>query len=305
MLVRLILISWCFALSTSVVAQGRGCNDEVCVTRTYIDPARRALEHQLGRYKPFVEKDAPYLFEKGAVRVRSFADFNAFADYSNRQIVLPAQFIVESAFYCDAFARASLDHSHMEGIKRYQDYLVRRSERARRAGGVDNMLLRNYASFIGESDEQHARVDSPELRARMGQCSYEALAFVLAHEIGHMALGHRSDNTITPKQSRAQERAADEFAISLTQKAGMETLVGGGAILSRFASSEAVFGAADEASRTHPLTECRVYRFINPQVVRNGHTEEFKRNLRATGQSLATWEREWRELGEHCRRDDN
>lgn len=304
MLLRLLLISSCLFLATSARAAGSGCKDAACVTRTYIEPARRTIDHLLGRYKPFVERDAPYLFEKGAVRIRSFSDFNAFADYSNRQIVLPAQFVLETAFLCEAIVRASMDHQQVQSLKRYQDYLVTRSEQARKAGGVDNSIIMNYAAFLGESDEEHAQINSQELRSGSIQCSYEGLGFVLGHEIGHMALGHRSDREITPRQSRAQERAADEFAMALAQKAGMDNIAGGWAVLTRFAASELIFGQADESSRTHPLTECRMYRFANPEVIRKGGTAEFNWNLRAAGQSLATWERKWRELGEHCLKDD-
>ena len=46
----------------------------------------------------------------------------------------------------------------------------------------------------------------------------DVLAFAIAHELGHIALGHVGD--VTPVQSRKEELAADDFAVKLCKALG-------------------------------------------------------------------------------------
>ena len=48
----------------------------------------------------------------------------------------------------------------------------------------------------------------------------DTLAFVIAHELGHIALGHTDTATRAPDQSRQDEYDADDFGVDLAKRLG-------------------------------------------------------------------------------------
>lgn len=79
--------------------------------------------------------------------------------------------------------------------------------------------------------------------------SDDALAYIIAHEIGHVALDHiTSYKHLTPKQSHAQEHAADIYGVKLANRGGYDPK-------KAFTSFER---KQRTASLTHPDYETRV-----------------------------------------------
>lgn len=113
-------------------------------------------------------------------------------------------------------------------------------------------------------------VDEPEAGRLSLRLRNSAWAFILAHEIGHVALGHPSYDQVTMAQARANEAAADHFAL-VVLAAGDELPVGALLFFQAAAymlpnrgtyaaqgKSEADWEAAMRTKFTHPLTADRV-----------------------------------------------
>ena len=86
----------------------------------------------------------------------------------------------------------------------------------------------------------------------------DVLAFALAHELGHIALGH-SDN-VAPEQSRKEEMDADDFAVRLCKALGYNK-----AGLFKFMHSKKENYAyynllASQTNSTHPSYDQRIKR---------------------------------------------
>lgn len=108
---------------------------------------------------------------------------------------------------------------------------------------------------------KHPPVDDLSLRLRN-----EAFAFVLAHEIGHIVLGHAADLPASNEQSQRDEAAADAFALELLGRTGTPSL--GAALLfqaqayalphpGQFDTEAEWYAFLDEKS-AHPVTTARI-----------------------------------------------
>ncbi len=285
--------------TSSVFAQFQICNTEACANQNYLNPARLTISKIMEKFKPYIEETVPFLYEQGAVRVRAYADFNAFVDYDNEEIILPAQFVIESYFSAQAAARASVNPKMQGKMIEYNQYLVERSEKVRRKGGIDEGTVLNYSAFIGESQSDYEKQWTSQVAGRYAGFFVDSLAAVLAHEIGHHALKHKRGDKITPTQSRAQERAADTFAIKLLIKAGYDPAAPGLTTMTRFALREKQFGSGDFNTRTHPLSECRMYAFTNASI-----QSQFRSGDVPAGIDINKARRDWDALRQHCETDD-
>lgn len=104
------------------------------------------------------------------------------------------------------------------------------------------------------------RVDSLANRIFNGN-----VVFILLHEYGHVRFQHQGNRAVSPDASRANEEAADAFALNLLAKVNEAPL--GLAMLfmamANFYENRADFGSDGEyhaalTSRTHPLSEARL-----------------------------------------------
>ena len=75
--------------------------------------------------------------------------------------------------------------------------------------------------------------------------------FVLLHEYGHVFHGHPGNVAVRPEVSRANEEAADRFALDLLARVGEVPL---GVALLFFTMSH----LSDEVARTHPVSPDRL-----------------------------------------------
>ncbi|MGH9427180.1 MAG: hypothetical protein ACRD2L_12860, partial [Terriglobia bacterium] len=83
----------------------------------------------------------------------------------------------------------------------------------------------------------------------------DALAIVVAHEIGHIGKRHKPSALVSRATSRAQEAEADEYARVLVRKSGFSTLPSLATVYLMFAALE---GDSEDGTHPHPL--CRIYR---------------------------------------------
>jgi hypothetical protein len=58
-----------------------------------------------------------------------------------------------------------------------------------------------------------AAADDPDVSGLALRFRNSAYAFIIAHELGHIIAGHPSSDTVTTERSRANEAAADDFAL--------------------------------------------------------------------------------------------
>ena len=109
----------------------------------------------------------------------------------------------------------------------------------------------------------------------------DIIGLVLAHELGHLALGHKDYSSVSPREARRQEYAADNFAAALMIDSGRSILPGIMAGYARFAYAEALFETFDVATSTHPPGHCRVLNLLNTHIARDHPTREDQRNFEA------------------------
>lgn len=111
-----------------------------------------------------------------------------------------------------AYAWRFTNNYSLEPIDEYLAVLKHRSGdvfgNSRRA---DPLNALGVPSRIWESDK---KVDELSLRFRN-----TAWAFILAHELGHLRLGH-NERRASPSESQLREEQADEFAVQLLSRSG-------------------------------------------------------------------------------------
>lgn len=63
-------------------------------------------------------------------------------------------------------------------------------------------------------------LDEPGVENRRSACFSTGVVFILAHELGHLILGHQGYEGVSPRETQANEAAADAFAVELMSRAG-------------------------------------------------------------------------------------
>jgi hypothetical protein len=139
--------------------------------------------------------------------------------------------------------------------EQYVDHLNAVIDRNDRAVGQERAQLQSFAEFAGIPPEIEADIMSQgDAEYYSGALAVTAIAFVLAHEIGHHMLGHLDASPASPAESRAREAEADRYAVDLTVRARMPPF---GVI-----PALAIFEVAEEEYADpfamHPPAGCRV-----------------------------------------------
>lgn len=138
----------------------------------------------------------------------------------------------------------------------YLTYLNGIIDRNERSVGQDPVTPQPFADFAGIPAEVAAEIMSrSDAQEYLGALRMAAIAFVLAHEIGHHVLGHlEAPRADTAAESRARESEADRYAAELTMRVGVPAF---GAL-----PALAIFTAAEsdvaDPDATHPLASCRI-----------------------------------------------
>ncbi|MDZ7754076.1 MAG: hypothetical protein U5S82_21155 [Gammaproteobacteria bacterium] len=143
--------------------------------------------------------------------------------------------------------------------------------------------------------------DEPAVERVRSQCFSTAVVFVLAHEMGHLILGHRGYEGVTPEQAQANEAAADDFALDLMSRLG--DLPFGVLFFFTYAAyiepHRGDFGGDDAwrthvAGKTHPLSAGRILALADGIEQRAGRfaagtmqARSLAADLRVVGETLA------------------
>ena len=154
----------------------------------------------------------------------------------------------------------------------YLKYLNDIIDRNERSVGQDPLTPQPFAEFAGIPAET-----ATEIMSRSDALTYDgslrmaAVAFVLAHEIGHHVLGHvDAPPADSAAESRDRETQADRYATSLTMRAGIPAF-GALPALGLFAAAE---GEVADPDATHPLAVCRILRAMMYTVDRLAEDEK-------------------------------
>ena len=156
------------------------------------------------------------------------------------------------------------------GIVPFQRVVVAMVEHFQRNGG---RLTSELAATFANKYNLNGALSVEEWREGALRLAYGTIICILAHEFGHLALGHccavaeNKDKDIRDEITRHQERQADSFASSVVSASEYKEVLGLGTIIWElaFAVTELSSGA-DEGD--HPLSIERLLNFIrdNPST---------------------------------------
>ncbi len=218
---------------------------------------KNAIAAVLADFRPHLG-DYPELRDKGnLVLYAPHLEFNALAFYNDRQIMI-TKGLCDNIWLLNVAAAFSYMFSDLQS--RYVDYIKYLNsvdaKVARQGAGFHQTEILTFPLYVGFdvaslSDSQRSHIDGYVANAMR-----EAIGFVVAHEIGHLALGH---NPAEGAAAREQEFAADAFAIALTEKAGLSAVASVQSMLI-FATREA--GMKRVPQNTHPIPLCRLQRIF-------------------------------------------
>jgi sulfur carrier protein ThiS len=222
-------------------------------------------------YDIFLDRMAPE--ERGkfvgiSILCPAFGDFKTPFDlYSKIQdgketVIMSALSLKFFEDLCTAYAWLYINHYSLETVDEYVTMLRVRNPRDFKGMRYPAPLEALHIPANALSD---SRVDDLSLRFRN-----EGMAFILAHELGHIYWGHLSYvKPISNEESRSHEEQADDFAIEMLRRTSTIPM---GAILFFEATTYFFFPASDsslspdewrahpEQRATHPLNAARLER---------------------------------------------
>lgn len=139
----------------------------------------------------------------------------------------------------------------------YYKYLNDAIDQNEQSIGENHPKLQRFAEFAGIPAETQTQIMSQsDVRDFQVKLLFSAIAYVLAHEIGHHVLGHvDAPPAATAAESRERESQADQYAFALTMRAGFTAF----GVLPALAFFEAAEGKAADPDASHPLAYCRIF----------------------------------------------
>lgn len=231
------------------------------------------------------------------------ADFNAFANYQEQNILIPTMWCVQTWLFIDAFIQVQGNPSLKDPFIRYLEYLNQRQRKAQRENAFfDRIPIQPFNDFAKVARKDVSRGEQNKLMQVQESMMVAALSFVIAHEIGHLALLHKPAKQISARVSRQQEKDADGFAARLLKRSGI-SIIPAIFTLQRFFQSEAELKGFSSGSRSHPRAECRLEKIIfssgefEMMAASPTSSLEFEKN---SGYSISQYRALMRELKEDC-----
>jgi hypothetical protein len=179
----------------------------------------------------------------GRVIEISFGFFGTMVDASNNWVL--------AQYY------ATQDPDIFNKYEAYYKYLNDAIDQNEQSIGESHPKLLRFPEFAGIPPETQAQIMSQgEVRDVLVKLEFATIAYVLAHEIGHHVLGHvDAPPAATAAESRERETQADQYAFSLTMRAGFTAF----GALPALAFFEAAEGKAVDPDASHPLAYCRIF----------------------------------------------
>ena len=232
------------------------------VKKAYAGMCQKGIDFVMVKFRPLMG-DVPNLREKkNLVLLVHAAEFNAFADYQKKQILLPLMWCIQTTYAIEAAMQMHLQPALRDQVKAYLEYLNERQREAAKDGFEDLIPLRSFNDFAQVPSPNIKPEEERSLLRAKEDMLIDAIAFVLGHEIGHLALKHSASSALPPEQSRDQENSADLYGATLLKKAGFSILPGA-VMLQRFLQNEAILKGISPSLRTHPRAECRYERILS------------------------------------------
>ena len=186
-------------------------------------------------------------FESGA----SSAPFPTAEKYDDKRVIsLPL-----SAY--DVFMLISKATFLAESLKyppaTVQDYAAELAARAKPSRSQDAIRMLTYEEYMHIGQEEFKRVVNDRAYARIRELTRNSLGYVVAHELGHHALGHFESPRLL--SSKHNEDEADLFAANIGGKAGWDPFTATAAFV--FQQGLLTSGAPQEA---YSSPSCRMAR---------------------------------------------
>lgn len=287
-----VLVSLCGHGLVSVTAKAQEHLDAEAYGQQLIDAGNNTIELLLTKFQPHFPKAKRYLLSSDRVGVQVAADFNAFADFRNEEVIIPAQIVSETFAEVQAFIYMQNRPSSRRHFDRWMRYLTERSRRAFQRfkdgeSGIDDIPVRPLWDYAGLPAPANLDAHDENLQQEM---MIDVIGLIVAHELGHLVLDHQNYKDISASESRRQEYAADDFAARLMVASGRSVLPGVMTSYSRFAYTEEMFNSYDDETSTHPPGPCRVYRLLEAHLRLDPPDDRDRANFEAGGMKFGELE---------------
>ena len=253
-----------FALSLALIAVAMPAAAQQAseqVKQQLSDTCKRTIDAAMVKLRPELSEYPEIKNKSNLVLLVPAADFNAFANYQSRQISIPVMWCIQTWFLVDAHAHFQKNPQLREDVKKYTEYLSQRQKQSILSGPFDDTILQSFDKFAGVPVLASTSAEDRKRLAVREDMMVDSLAFVLGHEIGHLALNHKRYTEITAEQARRQEDLADEFSARLLGRSRI-SIIPAMFTLVRFLQSEADIKGIPTGARTHPRAECRMQRVL-------------------------------------------
>jgi len=237
--------------------------DDGAAALAYRDRAMRLINAVLDAFWEVMNEDERAVLQE--IDVRMPIDYNvtrvvAYHDDSERVIEVSSGFFGLMSQMCEDEVLHDYYLPQDPGITdRFETYMTSLNEaidRNEQSFSAEPEPLPRFAPFAGIPEDVAAAIESrDDYLDSVANLRLSAIAFVLAHEIGHHIFGH-TDLPLpgSVEESRAQESEADRYAVELTLRIAQPAF-GAFPALVLFAAAE---GEALDPQATHPLPICRI-----------------------------------------------
>ncbi|WFP51194.1 hypothetical protein PL263_03995 [Methylomonas sp. EFPC3] len=214
----------------------------------------------LPEFRNVADNQTKEVLDETSFRVVRFSDFNAFSNRKKMEVIIPIGLIVTLFNFADAYSLAWVKPECVEKFKKYPNTLV--DVYYRKLRGESEVYFKDFAEIckISKREASALREDQDVYNMKVN-IVVDSLAFIVAHEIGHLVLNHKSGHSLTRSLLQKQEYDADAFGAKLASKAGFQPQ---GALFTSFW----IFGLLESEDGTnnrdnHPPVSCRVDKLIN------------------------------------------
>lgn len=225
----------------------------------------RSIKSAFSRIRPLIADDYSEIANRQDLVVFApYGEFNALAIYQEKRVVITWGFCDQIWLVLSCALIGELFPDYRDKLNPYVKYVSDRTLAIERTAPKGRLVENEVLTFPLYAGIDVRRITQPQLDMVWGIVSEampNAMAFAIAHEIGHLALRHRDYNAIPARESRAQEFAADRFASRI-----MSSLMGNefdptfttSLLLLLFREA----GASPNPTATHPPTHCRLGRVM-------------------------------------------
>ena len=233
----------------------------------------RLVNALLGAFSQVMDPREQAMLRQIEVRVPMDYDLTRVDAYHRQARVIEVSFGFFGVLLdaCDNWILAELYAAQDPAIyDKYEDYLRYLNQvidHNERAVGQPPVKPRPFADWAGiPAPVTAALMARSDAQQYQGELRMAAVAFVLAHELGHHMLGHVDlPPPRNAAESQAREAEADGYAAQLTMRVGVPAF-GALPALAFFAAAED--GSARDTDASHPPAGCRILRAMLDSVDR-------------------------------------